>query len=288
MLKRSVIALFMVLILSGLLFAGPNLIIRCDDIGMSHSVNTAAQELLDTGLPVNFSVMFPCGWVPEAVEIMKKYDNVSIGVHLVLNSEWQEYKWGPVAGGKAVPSLVDKNGYFFPTRALFEENNPKFDEVETELRAQIERALQTGLRISYMDYHMGTAASTPEYQALLMKLAKEYRIGISRFYGEQDSKSIYSVDPELKTDSLVLFIKNLPKDGTYLMVFHIGRTFPEMNAMTDTHPWGLKEMSRHRQAELDALTSFEFRSALKKKKVSLLTYDQLLKERGPEQLKNPF
>ncbi len=288
MLKRSLIALILILIMSTLLFAGPNLIIRCDDIGMSHSVNAAAKELLDTGLPVNFSVMFPCGWVPEAVEFMKKYDNVSIGVHLVLNSEWQEYKWGPVSGEKLVPSLVDKHGYFFPTRALFEENNPKFDEVETELRAQIERALKTGLNISYMDYHMGTAASTPEYQALLMKLAQEYRIGISRFYGEQDTKSIYSVDPGLKTDSLASFIKNLPKEGTYLMVFHIGRTFPEMNAMTDTHPWGLKEMSRHRQAELDALTSSEFKSALKKKKISLLTYDQLLKEKGPEQLKNPF
>jgi hypothetical protein len=288
MLKKSVIALFWVLILSVILFAGPNLIIRCDDIGMSHSVNAAAKELLDTGLPVNYSVMFPCGWVPEAVEIMKKYDNVSIGVHLVLNSEWQEYKWGPVSGGKAVPSLVDKHGYFFPTRALFEENNPKFEEIETELRAQIERALQTGLRISYMDYHMGTAASTAEYQELLMKLAKEYKIGISRFYGEQDSKSIYSVDPEIKKDSLVSFIKNLPKEGTYLMVFHIGRTFPEMKAMTDTHPWGLKEMSRHRQAELEALTSPEFRFVLKKKKVNIVTYDQLLKEKGPEQLKNPF
>jgi hypothetical protein len=58
--------------------------------------------------------------------------------------------------------------------------------------------------------------------------------------------------------------------------------------LTDTHPWGLKEMSRHRQAELDALKSSEFRSALKMKKINMITYDQLLKKKGLKQLKNPF
>lgn len=288
MVKKCILMGIILCFLLGTLYAESTLIIRCDDIGMCHSVNMAAKELLETGIPVNFSIMFPCSWIPEALELLKPYDHVSCGVHLVLNSEWQEYKWGPVAGAMAVPSLVDSNGYFFPTRALFEANNPKIEDVERELRAQIERALNSGLKISYMDYHMGTATSTPEYQTLLMKLAKEYHLGISRFYEEIDTKSIYNIDPNAKTDSLLAYLEELPEEGTYLMVFHIGRTFPEMNAMTDTHPWGLKEMSRHRQAELDALVNPEFQKLLKKKNITLLTYDQLLNEKGPEQLKNPY
>src|SRR6266550_4736565 len=91
--------------------AGPlSLVIRTDDIGMSHSVNLAMERLVSTGMPISVSVMFACPWYQEAVEILKQHPNVSVGIHLVLNSEWKKYRWGPVAGSAAVPSLVDENG----------------------------------------------------------------------------------------------------------------------------------------------------------------------------------
>ena len=48
----------------------------------------------------------------EAVEILRDQPQVSAGIHLTLNSEWQHYKWGPVLGASRVPSLVDENGHF--------------------------------------------------------------------------------------------------------------------------------------------------------------------------------
>ena len=69
------------------------ILIRCDDIGMCHAVNMAAKEVLETGMPVSMSVMVPCPWFTEAVELLKKYDNVSIGIHLTLNAEWKQYRW---------------------------------------------------------------------------------------------------------------------------------------------------------------------------------------------------
>lgn len=69
------------------------LMIRCDDVGMSHSVNLAAKELIESGLKFSASVMVPCGWFDEAVSILKDAENVSIGVHLTLNSEWRNYRW---------------------------------------------------------------------------------------------------------------------------------------------------------------------------------------------------
>src|SRR6476619_6543761 len=118
------------------------ILIRCDDIGMCHSVNLAAKQVLETGIPVSMSVMVPCPWFTEAVEMLKKYPNVSVGLHLTLNSEWKQYRWGPVLGSKTVPTLVDSLGNFFPSRSALYANNPKLSEIESELRAQIDKAIR--------------------------------------------------------------------------------------------------------------------------------------------------
>jgi predicted glycoside hydrolase/deacetylase ChbG (UPF0249 family) len=162
------------------------ILIRCDDIGMSHSVNMAAKKVLETGIPVSMSVMVPCGWFAEAVDMLKQYPNVSVGIHLTLNAEWKQYRWGPVAGATIVPSLVDSLGHFFPSRSKLFGNNPSLAEIETELRAQIDKAKKAGLKIDYLDYHMGAAVQTPETRAIVEKLAKEYGVAISRYYDEVD------------------------------------------------------------------------------------------------------
>src|SRR5688500_8847802 len=160
------------------------LIIRTDDAGMSHSVNMALQRLIKTGLPVSVSVMFPTPWYQETVEILKRYPDVSVGIHLTLNSEWKNYRWGPVLGRTAVPSLVDADGYFFASADELYRNRPDLGEVERELRAQIDRALKSGLKIDYVDYHMGTVMQYPEFRDLTERLAREYGLGMSHYFGE--------------------------------------------------------------------------------------------------------
>src|ERR1700761_4568011 len=157
----------------------PKLLLRLDDIGMNHSVNMAAEKMAQTGLPFSASVQFACPWYQEAVEILKKYPNVSVGVHLTLTSEWKNYRWGPVLGRSAVPSLVDTEGYFPQSTRAFSHNGHKIDEIEKELSAQIDRALRSGLKITYIDPHMGIMLSTPELRALTEKLAHKYHLAIS-------------------------------------------------------------------------------------------------------------
>src|SRR6201996_4096335 len=111
----------------------PELLIRLDDIGMNHSVNMAAKAVAETGMPVSVSLQFACPWYQEAVAILKNYPNVAVGVHLTLTNEWRYYRWGPVLGRTAVPSLVDSNGYFYQTGRAFTNGGYKLDEVEKEL-----------------------------------------------------------------------------------------------------------------------------------------------------------
>jgi len=263
------------------------LVIRSDDAGMSHSVNVALQRLIETGLPLSISVMFPTPWYQETVEILKRNPAVSVGIHLTLNSEWRNYRWGPVLGRTAVPSLVDADGYFFATSEALYRNRADVGEVERELRAQIERATRSGLRIDYVDYHMGTVSRYPEFREIAERLAAEYGLGMSGYFGERGHDPQYRASPRDKTDSLVALVGRLPP-GVHMLVTHVGIDDAELGALLDMNTdGGLSEMSKNRQGELDALTSPRFREALKARNVQLLTYRQLIEMQGLKSMRRP-
>jgi len=197
------------------------LLIRCDDVGMSHTVNMAVRRLIETGIPFSTSVMIACPWYLEAVEILKANPQIGVGIHLTLNSEWESYKWGPVLGAAKVPSLVDENGHFYASETEFAATEIELEEVEMELRAQIERALAAGLRVDYLDYHMLTAVSTPELRTIVEDLASEYGFGLSRYFGES-SVSIWADAPVDKLTSLLEHVRNI-KPGLNLLHGHVAR-----------------------------------------------------------------
>lgn len=264
------------------------LLIRCDDLGMSHAVNMAFKELMESGLKFSASVMFPCAWYQEAVDLLKEHPEITVGIHLTLNAEWKNYRWGPIAGKDRVPSLVDKDGYFFPSRATFFANNPKAEEIEIELRSQIERAINSGIKISYLDYHMGTAVEKPEHRAIVEKLAKEYGLAISRYFGEVDLESMYSVEVQKKKDYLLNLIDKVDTGKINLLVCHIGKDYPKLQAMIDLNSFGLPEMSKHREAELNALLFAKQQNLFEQNGIKLINYSDLINEFGLDKIKSPI
>jgi len=273
----------------------PELLIRLDDIGMNHSVNMAAEAVAKTGMPVSVSLQFACPWYQEAVEILKKYPNVSVGVHLTLTSEWKNYRWGPVLGRTAVPSLVDSNGYFPQSTRAFAKSGYKISEIEQELSAQIERALSSGLKISYIDPHMGIALSTLELCALTEKLARKYKLGISilskvNYFGET-YKEMWGEPIATKKSAFLNYLDTqLDPNRPNLMVLHTATPSPEMDVLVDmnSNMMNSKEgkplTSLHRQTELNALLSPEFKAMIGKK-FRLINYQQLLANKDISVLK---
>jgi predicted glycoside hydrolase/deacetylase ChbG (UPF0249 family) len=263
------------------------LVIRTDDAGMSHSVNMALERLIASGLPVSVSVMFPTPWYQETVDILKRHPEVSVGIHLTLNSEWKNYRWGPVLGRTAVPSLVDADGYFFPSADALYQNHPDIKQVEAELRAQIDRALHSGLKVDYVDYHMGTVVRYPEFRDLTERLAKEYGLGMSRYFGEASHDPQYAAAPSNKTDSLLAMVNRLQPQFN-LVVTHVGIDNDELGALLDMNTSDpLPDMSKNRQGELNALTSQRFKDALTARGVKLLTYRQLIAMQGLKSMRRP-
>lgn len=269
----------------------PKLLVRVDDIGMNHSTNVAIRKLAESGIPFSTSVLFVCPWYQETVEILKAFPHVTVGVHLALNAEWKYYRWGPVLGQMGVPSLVDSLGFFRSSIAEFLDSNYKLEDVEAELSAQIERALGTGLKISYVDCHMGTALSTPGLRAIVERLAMKYKLGISTYFDEK-YKTMWGVPVDVKKQEFLEYVNTLTEDKVNLVEIHIAQQSPEMDVLVDMNSSlmnssdGAPRAGAHRQTELNMLLSPEFRS-LAGKKFALVTYDDVIRSNGLDSMAAP-
>ncbi|HWQ32481.1 MAG TPA: polysaccharide deacetylase family protein [Blastocatellia bacterium] len=241
------------------------LIVHADDVGMSHSVNMATIEALKHGLVTSASIMVPCPWFPEIAAYAKEHPEIDFGLHLTLTSEWKHYRWRPVAPIDKVPGLLDAEGFMWRSeRQTAAKATPQ--EVETELRAQIERALAFGIRPTHLDTHMGTLYTRRDYFDVYTKLGKEYGIPVmvmratpeSIAYGKASGSPINEeVLRQVEADGFALLdylvtgvegktfeerkkayhtlLRNL-KPGVTMLIVHLGYDNDELKAITGSWP----------------------------------------------------
>ena len=206
---------------------GIRLIVRADDIGSSHAANVACIKCYRQGVARSVEVMVPCPWFNEAVEMLDANPAYDVGVHLTLTSEWTNLKWRPITH---CPSLVDDQGNFYamvwPNPNIgpdcsIREANPKIEEVERELRAQIELAVRKIKSVTHLSAHMGFTSASPEMAAVVDKLSQEYRLparieGPRRPYGA--SQNIRPEDRRLRqaardARTRPLVVRRAPRTG---------------------------------------------------------------------------
>jgi predicted glycoside hydrolase/deacetylase ChbG (UPF0249 family) len=156
-------------------------IFHVDDAGMSHNSNMGAVKAIEDGVATSTSIMMPCPWVPEISAYLKEHPQVDAGLHLTLTAEWKKYRWGPVAGKPAVPGLVDSEGCLWHSVNEVAAH-ASADEFETEIRAQIDKALTMGIKPTHLDSHMGTCF-LPQYLDCYVKVGIEKQIPILMFGG---------------------------------------------------------------------------------------------------------
>lgn len=148
------------------------LIIHCDDVGMSLGSNLGAQATLKAGTVTSVSMMMPCPWVPGFVKSLRGKTPVDVGLHLTLTSEFDDYRTMPVAGKSQVPSLTDEMGCLWDNNRLLKEHATP-DDVETEIRAQIDRAETMGIPITHLDSHMYALYAHEPFFERYLKVAVE-------------------------------------------------------------------------------------------------------------------
>jgi hypothetical protein len=153
------------------------LILHVDDAGMSLASNEGAEIALTRGVSTSVSVMMPCPWVPGFIRFLKSHPEIDAGLHLTLTSEWDEYRWGSLSGKKQAPGLADESGYLWPSVAeVVKHASP--DEVDMEMKAQLDKARSMGFEPTHLDTHMGTVYGSPEFLLKYINLGIENHIPV--------------------------------------------------------------------------------------------------------------
>ncbi len=187
------------------------LILHADDVGMSHSTNRAVIEMLEAGAVSSASIMMPCPWVSEIAEYARQHPEKDLGLHLTLTSEWRLYRWGPVAPRDKVPGLLDPDGFLW-RRVEDVATHATAAEVEAELRAQIARAKQLGIRFTHFDTHMGTLYARPDYFQVFEKLGREFEVPILRM---KPHPALGSEAPKAMMDWLAANEERFQREGYF-------------------------------------------------------------------------
>ncbi len=265
--------------------AGARLLIIQTDLGMMHAINRAGFEALERKLVTSATVLMPCPWFPEAAAFARAHPDGDYGLHLVLNSEWTPYRWRPLLGGATVPSLVDADGYFPSTEeAVVRRARP--EEVERELRAQIEAALHAGVPVTHLDTHMGTLFASPALFDVYRKLGREYRLPllVPRDLAEKNklaTSGLVVIERDLQMRPGVPYdrwleeykrmLASLPP-GVYQLTVHLGYDDEEHRGATAGHDnWG----AHWRQNDWDVVRSGQLQQWLRKQGFTLITWKEL-------------
>lgn len=151
------------------------IMLHADDIGMCPEANIAAEEQLVNDQIQSAAVMIPCPNAKEFIDWAIAHPHMDIGLHLTLTSEWKEHRWGPTSDKTDVPGLLDPQSKLW--RSVPEViQHASAEEVEKEIRAQIEQSIAWGYTPDHIDTHMGTLYADPDYIRAYIKVAQEYGI----------------------------------------------------------------------------------------------------------------
>ncbi len=262
------------------------LIVRMDDMGAFHSVNVAFQEAYKEGIMTSIEVMAVTPWFPEAVHMLKEMPLVDVGLHLAITSEWEGMKWRPLT---SCPSLTDENGYFYPMMGphtaypgkSIRENPWNIQEIEQEIRAQIELALRNIPQISHLSGHMGATGFAPEVIEVVQRLAKEYDLpAIDRVGAMNEYRFEYvgyegpSRTSREKEEAFIRMLSTLEPGKNYMFLDHPALDDAEMRAIGHI---GYEDVAEDRQGVTDFLLSARVKEAINEYNIELITFNDLTK-----------
>ncbi len=147
--------------------------LHTDDIGMCQASVQAFQDLWQFGTITSGAVMVPCPWFPAVAQMCREHPDMDMCVHATLNSEWDFYRWRPLSTLDPESGLLDEQGYFHHWQPdVYQHAKP--EAVASELNAQIDRAIASGIDVTHVDSHMGTIMSPLFIQSYIQAAAVRF------------------------------------------------------------------------------------------------------------------
>lgn len=286
------------------------LIVNADDYGMCNAANEAVEELFEGGWLKSATVMIPCPTARHAVDFSVAHPEHAIGVHLTMTSEWGKYRWKPLTDGK---SLIDEEGFMWHESDQVEKNASSED-LEKEIRAQIDLAHSWGMKPSHVDNHMGSLYGIETgrlgLSKMTLRICGEYGYAY-RLYVKHDKRICPDGTPYILYSAVTLLSKYWGKKFNVIIPDYL--LFPDWNnkmresyetyrdmilqQWTDIPEGGVTETFIHPSVECDELKGITGRwkdrvweyqlmkdpyvhKYLKDHNVELISYRELIKMRS--------
>jgi chitin disaccharide deacetylase len=267
-----------------------SLVVHADDFGLCNSVNKACISAFEKGMVSSGSIMVPCKAAEEAIKYSKIHPDIDLGIHLTLTCEWEKNKWKPVLGTQ-VPSLTDENGFFYKNCKILGKN-ARLKEVESELHAQIEKAITFGMKPSHLDSHMFCCLLNPDFLRIYLELGREFDIPvllnrnkIKKWFGYSITRHIGKIN--FAVDELIIARQRHLKKGLYnfysqtLLNLKPGLTIILIHPALDDEE--MREISGERKnfnsewrkTDLDFYTGNECRKIIHEKKIRLTNWQEI-------------
>jgi predicted glycoside hydrolase/deacetylase ChbG (UPF0249 family) len=250
------------------------LITRADDMGYTHSGNLGTIDCLRSGFIRSAAILVIAPWFEEAVQMSRENPAQCFGVHMGIIGEWRGYRWRPVLPYSEIRSLVDEDGFLFPSPAEFWAHNPNMDELEKEFTAQVNLARKKGVKVEYIDTHY-IMPYNPRIRPVVESIGKKFGLPISCLLGEQELPDfgIYSAPPKEKEAALVRVLEEL-KPGVHLLIAHPGFPSVENDALVHFEPKDVQTVGvgTNRAAETMAYTSPRIMKLVADRGIKLMSY----------------
>ena len=259
-------------------------IVHADDLGMHKDETDGSLEAMKYGMCKTGSIMVPCPDFERTIELYKENPELDIGIHLTLNSEWKDiYTWTPILSEEEVPSLYNDKGVMW-TRENDLIRNMNVEEAKLELEAQIKKALDTGVKFTHIDAHMGCYFRHPDLFIYATYLSKKYNLPmvVAGYQGAEELRSegyvftdsydyIYNIDgeennPDLRRQLYYEWLGSL-KPGVHEIIVHIANVTDELAEII--------EMPYIRSGDYNVWTSPETKERAEELGIKFIGYREL-------------
>ncbi len=291
--------------------SGPHrrLIVTADDFGLTPGVNAAVAHAYRLGIVTAASLMVNGRAFESAVALAKANPGLDVGLHLNLT------EGRPMSDRAEVPSLSTSRGFRYkhPLSLAFAIAQRKIqrEDLEREIRAQCERMLHSGLRISHVDGHKHVhaiptvlhllGAILPDYGVKTIRRVRERMPGLRKLVFK-NYRTAGQVVEQYLLGRMVTAIWRTPRFVSPDFFYGFTQTgFLDFDALTsivqDMKP-GVSELMCHpgyvdaeldqvptrlrsqRERELELLTSDAVRDLITRKGIELTNYSELAGDHG--------
>lgn len=283
-------------------------ILNADDFGLTGGINEGIIRAHREGILTSATLMANGPAFDDAVERAKANPKLGIGCHLVLTGGMS------VAPREKIPSLASREGRLPESLAAFvakvSSGILRVDDIETELRAQIEKIRRAGIELSHVDTHKHTHVH-PRVMNVIARVASDFGItrirnpvenlrdswrttqndGAGRLKDLAASAAVCSVALQFRAISMKYHLRS---PDHFLGLAATGRLdAAALCRLIDTIPDGCTEIMLHpgicdselaktgsrlqqqRQIEMEALLAPEAKRAVAERGIRLITYREL-------------